>query len=121
MIMEKLVSERYQTEKSKKGWFSFGVKLGLKKFIYLKTNPEQKKSLENEKNNFSSYYKIINDDGSEQNLFFSTYGITVFDSDWSNRVDYKLDRNDNNYRLLEGLEKTKDFESIEKIINNIIG
>lgn len=119
-ILEKLSLERYQAKKNEEGYFSFAIKLNEKKFIYLQTNPEQKESIENWKNNFSSTFKVKSNDNLEKIVLFSINGISIFDENLHNRKDYLLSRSSNLYRKLEILENSNDYNTIGNIFSKII-
>ena len=119
MIGKSLKIERkISSENKKTGYYSFFVKVGKsKKFIYLQTNNQQKESIENWKNNFSDGWEINN-----KLYLFSTEGISKFDINFENRVDYEINRKEKNYMELEKIitysRVTK--EDREKEISNLV-
>ena len=119
-ILENLVLKRYETKKNNEGYFCFGISLGSKEFLYLQTNHEQRESIKDWKNNLSSGYKIKNQENQEKYVLFSITGISLFDLNWNNRINYELDRGSYEYKLLEKLERSQNLEKIEKLFYKII-
>tara|TARA_Y100000296_G_scaffold86864_1_gene128305 strand:- start:1808 stop:2179 length:372 start_codon:yes stop_codon:yes gene_type:complete len=119
MTLRKLNLERFATSKSRLGYFGFGVKIKREKFIYFRSNPSMRKSIETWKNNFYRAYRLK----SGNYALLSIEGISVFDSsfDREKRRDIFLNRNSEKYQKLRRLSKNRNSEDFEDYLREIIG
>jgi len=115
MTIKKLNLERYQSKKDNQGYVSFGIKVHFKDFRYLQTNFEQKKSIENWKNNFYAAYSL-----NEKLVLLSIEGVSFFNSDWSGRKDYPLDRNKKLYQFLEEKNQKGNLNVLERVFKKLL-
>ena len=117
MVLEKLEVRRFQTNKSKLGYFSFGVRISGKEFVYLRNNPLERKSIECWKNNFYEAYRSENGN----HVLLSIEGISLFDSSWENRKNILLDRNSDEYQELRKLAKYGKPQDLEIFLEEVTG
>ncbi len=119
MALRKLNLERFTTDKSKLGYFCFGVKIKNERFIYLRTNHSKKRSIEVWKNNFYKAYRLKSNGNY---ILLSIEGISIFNSsfDRKKRRDFLLDRKSEKYQEMERLAKNEDFGKLEDYLRGII-
>lgn len=86
--------------------FLFSTKVRENVFTYLTTNIRGRTSIEEWKNNFSTFFDIENPDETPLGTIgFSIAGISIFDPGLQNRRDFSLKRNDDLYLWIEKLER----------------
>ena len=117
MGLRKLKLKRFQTGESRAGYFSFGVRVSGKDFVYLKNNPRKKGSIEFWDNDFFGAYR--NKTGNH--VLLSVEGISLFDSSWNKRRDISLDRCSDEYQVLRRLAKFGKLKDLEDCIYSLIG
>ena len=115
MVLRKLKVKRFQTNKSRLGYFNFGVRIGKKEFVYLRNNPIEKKSIECWKNNFYKAYRSENGNY----VLLSIEGISLFNSSWRNRRNIFLDRNASEYQGLRRLAKYGKPQDLEIFLEDV--
>lgn len=115
MVLRKLKVKRFQTNKSKLGYFNFGVKIGEKEFVYLRSNPLERKSIECWKNNFYKAYRSKNGNY----VLLSIEGISLFNSSWKNRRNIFLNRNPGEYQELRKLAKYGKPQDLEIFLKSV--
>ena len=115
MVLRKLKVKRFQINKSRLGYFSFGVRIGEKEFVYLKNNPIEEKSIECWKNNFYKAYRSKNGNY----VLLSTEGISLFNSSWRNRRNILLDRNASEYQKVRRLAKYGKPQDLEIFLEDV--
>jgi len=115
MVLRELKLKRFQTKKSRIGYFSFGTKVREKEFIYLKSNPSSRKSIETWKNNFYGAYKL-----DDNYLFLSIEGISLFDSSFKHRRDMGMERNSETYSELRKRAKHGKLSDLEVYLKEIM-
>jgi len=117
MVLRKLKVRRFRTKKSRKGYFSFGVRIREKGFFYSRVNIDERRSIDCWKNNFFGAYR--SEDGSY--VLLSIEGISLFNSSWKNRRDRFLDRNSDEYQELRRLAKYGKPKDLEKYLFSVVG
>jgi len=118
MVLRKLKLRRFRTKESNLGYFSFGVRIRDKDFIYLKSNPDGDGDIERWNNNFYGAYRVGE---SRNHVLLSIEGISLFDSSWGRRRNIHLDRKSNEYQELRRLAKNGKFKDLETHIHSLIG